>query len=107
MTATKTSFNPYSVVLQITSDPNFFLAKSSNGYDVYGLILTGENAAICSCPAGNNGIDCKHRRSLLSRFTYMTPADDILDDATWAAIQDRIEAAADREAYLEMMSQAA
>jgi hypothetical protein len=75
MTTAKTDFNPYSVILMLTSDHNFFYAKSSNGWDVYGVLLTGENAAICSCPAGDNGVACKHRQSALMRFPYITPTE--------------------------------
>lgn len=86
MTTAKTDFNPYSVVLEITSNYNFFYARSSNGWDVYGVLMTGEGAAICSCPAGTNGVDCKHRQAALMRYTYVTPSEDEdTGQLNWAA----------------------
>src|SRR5690349_15984109 len=90
-------FNPFSVMLEITSDHNFFYARSSNGYDVYGLLFTGPEAVICSCPAGSRGLNCKHRKALLARYNFITPLDDILDEVSWARLKNRIEDAAERD----------
>jgi uncharacterized Zn finger protein len=97
MTATKTEFNPYSIVLEITSDPNFFYAKSSNDYDYYGVLLTGEGAAICSCPAGSRGVPCKHRKAALARFPYMTEAEE-----EWDYILAQVERQAELEAVRDL-----
>jgi hypothetical protein len=97
MPATKTEFNPYSIVLEITSDPNFYLAKSSNGWDVYGVLLTGPNAAICSCPAGSRGVPCKHRAATLGRFSYITPMVE-----EWDYIQLMAENETCKDAYRDL-----
>lgn len=90
-------FNPYSITLEVTSDYNLFYARSSNGWDVYGVLLTGEGSAVCSCPAGSVGMNCKHRISVLARHSYVTPG-DVLTDSEWQEIQFRIENAACKEA---------
>jgi uncharacterized Zn finger protein len=99
-------FNAYSITLEITSTENFYLARSSNGFDVYGLYMTGEGAACCTCPGAVAGYSCKHRKALLARFVYTTPLDEVIDNETWAAIQGRIEAIAEREAVEELFNAA-
>lgn len=99
-------FNPYSIVIEVTSTENFYLAHSSDGYSVYGLYMTGEGAACCTCPGAVAGYSCKHRKALLARFVYTTPLDEVIDDATWAAIQGRIEQEAEKDAYHTMIEAA-
>lgn len=48
-----------------TSTPGFFYVQSSNKYDVYGVLVTGKQAALCSCEAAAYGRVCWHRRLVL------------------------------------------
>lgn len=89
-------FNPFDLVVNITSTENFFMVQSSNKYDWYGVLLTGPNAAICSCPAAVHGIPCKHRKSVLARWTYVTPWEDELDEFTLYRL-NRIEDEAQKD----------
>lgn len=102
----KATFDPYSVLLEITSDPNLFYAKSSNSYDYYAVVLTGEGSAVCSCAAGENGLNCRHRKATLARFPYMT-VDTEPTDAQWESLLLKISVIEDREAAEELFSTAA
>lgn len=84
-------FNPMSVLLEVTSVENLYYAKSSNGFDYYGLYFTGPEAVVCSCKAAQEGINCRHRRALLARYNYVTDLSQ-LDDITMARIRRREQA---------------
>jgi uncharacterized Zn finger protein len=71
---TTATANKNEVELIATSTPNFFYAVSSNGYDVYALLITGPGAATCTCPAFEVfHKPCKHRRALLATHIYLDP----------------------------------
>jgi len=92
-------FNPFDFVVNITSSENFFMVKSSNGYDWYGILITGPDAAICSCPAGSKGYQCKHRKAVLARWPYVRPWEDesVVTDEFTIYRQNRIEDEAVRD----------
>lgn len=104
---TNKNFDPYSVTLILTGDQNFFLAKSSNGYDVYGVVFEGENRVICSCLGFENGYNCRHRKALMARYGYVRELDEVMSDEVWEAVKTRIEAAAELEAFNELFEEAA
>lgn len=113
------TFNAYDYIIQTTSEDNLYLVQSSNKYDWHAVILTGHNAAICSCKAGQTWYDdkgniikraqpCGHRDAVRARFTYLTPNDYTLDDVAmarirrrereyWAKVADRAETEAERD----------
>lgn len=97
----KEAFNPYSITLEVTSEQNFYYAKSSNGWDIYGLYFTGPDAVLCSCPAGSVLRPCKHRAALLSRYNYVTELDEMTDEE-WQAVKARIETFEELEAVKEL-----
>jgi hypothetical protein len=71
---TTATANKNEVELIATSTPNFFYAVSSNGYDVYALLITGPGAATCTCPYFEvYHKPCKHRRTLLVTHIYIDP----------------------------------
>lgn len=84
-------FDPMSVIIQVTSEDNLYYAKSSNGFDYYGLYFTGPDAVVCSCKAAQEGMNCRHRKALLARYNYVTDLSQ-LDDVTVARIRRREQA---------------
>lgn len=99
----KKQIDPMSVILIPTSDNNLYYAKSSNGWDIYGLYFTGPDAVLCSCPAGSVLRPCKHRAALLSRYNYVTELDEMTEEE-WQAVKLRIETFEEQYAVAELFS---
>lgn len=104
----KPQFDPFSLLIQITSEENFYLVQSSNKFDVYGVLLTGHNSALCSCPAATlKHLPCKHRAAVLQRFPFVTPDEDTMTDKEWQAVKARIETLEELEAVHDLFNEAA
>lgn len=105
------------VEITVTSTPNFFYAKSSNGRDVYGLLFEGPGQVICTCEGFEKWHrNCRHRKTLLASYIYIDEAityrlaqleQDIHEwnaNQNWAEILRKADDEAELEAYETMLS---
>lgn len=104
--------------LTATSTENFYDVESSNGYDHYPLCFVGPRQVICGCPAGEAGRVCYHRTFALETLVYIFPDAAYrfqlleeglreINEALGIETMERIEAAAEREAYEDLFGKEA
>jgi hypothetical protein len=98
--------NPYEIELTQSGNPNLIYARSSDSYTTYAVYFASPTEVTCTCEGFSRGYSCRHRKSVMFRFQYVPVVDDTIDNETWAAIQGRIEAIAEREAVEELFNAA-